>query len=323
MTNELHYAYAVARTRAVEKSLLSSSVIDQLITADTQAKALRILSDNGWDIQNTKDYYSYISARLNGVWQSLCESAPDKNELEMLTVENDYHNIKTAVKCIFSSADKDKCYLYPTSLDIDTLSEASEKHDFSALPQYCSDIAQRAYEIGAQTGNGQRIDICIDVAALKRLHDLSKASKCQLLEDIARIKIAGADIKTAVRCASSDKDVDFISEILCECRGLDLKLLAQAACEGVDAVLDYIEHTEYSAAAQALNESTTAFEKWCDDEIMLLIKGTKWQAFGLEPLIAYYYANDAEIKTVRMILGSKASGVSADVIRERVRELYV
>lgn len=323
MTNELHYAYAVARTRAVEKTLLSSAVIEQLITAENEAKTARVLADNGWDIRDTKNCYSYISSRLNEVWQFLCECAPDKKELEILTVENDFHNMKAAVKCIFSGADAGKCYLYPTSLEPEELSRCAGNHDFSSMPQYCSDVLRRAYEIGAQTGNGQRIDVLLDTAALKRLYLLSQQTDCRLLKDIARIKIAGADIKTAVRCAYTGKELDFIKDALCECGGLDVGLLAQAAAGGADEVLRYVSQTGFSAAAEAFKVSATAFEKWCDDEIMKLIKRSKWQAFGLEPLIAYYYANEAEIKTVRMILGSKSSGVSAEVMRERVRELYV
>ena len=45
--------------------------------------------------------------------------------------------------------------------------------------------------------------------------------------------------------------------------------------------------------------------------------------FGLGPLAAFILARDNEIKTVRMILAGKRNKLSADMIRERVRETYV
>ncbi len=45
--------------------------------------------------------------------------------------------------------------------------------------------------------------------------------------------------------------------------------------------------------------------------------------FGISPLAAYYVANEIEIKCLRIILSAKLSEASSEVIRERMRELYV
>ena len=88
-------------------------------------------------------------------------------------------------------------------------------------------------------------------------------------------------------------------------------------------MLKYLEESSYKEAGAKFKESTSAFEKWCDDILMECVKEARYTAFGIDPIIAYYVARDAEIKTVRIILSAKINNLPADVIRERVRALYV
>ncbi|MBQ1545725.1 MAG: V-type ATPase subunit [Clostridia bacterium] len=56
---------------------------------------------------------------------------------------------------------------------------------------------------------------------------------------------------------------------------------------------------------------------------MECVNQARYTAFGIDPVVAYYIARDAEIKSARIILSAKKNGLSNDVIRERVRTLYV
>ena len=71
------------------------------------------------------------------------------------------------------------------------------------------------------------------------------------------------------------------------------------------------------------SEGKVAFEKWCDDSVIELCKGAKYEFFGFAPIAAYYFAKTTEIKTVRIVLSAKLAGVPNEIIRERVRDLYV
>ena len=52
-------------------------------------------------------------------------------------------------------------------------------------------------------------------------------------------------------------------------------------------------------------------------------KKAKYMFLGFEPVMAFYYAKQAELKTVRILLGAKQNGLSDNALRERVRALYV
>ena len=52
---ETEYAYAVARIRSNELSLLTPEDIEMLVSADSYETALRILTDKGWSDTAGKD----------------------------------------------------------------------------------------------------------------------------------------------------------------------------------------------------------------------------------------------------------------------------
>ena len=68
--------------------------------------------------------------------------------------------------------------------------------------------------------------------------------------------------------------------------------------------------------------SFTSIERLCDDAVMKYVKDAKYISFGIEPLIAYTAAKQAEIKSVRIVLAGKAAGLAPNLIRERLRETY-
>ena len=108
-----------------------------------------------------------------------------------------------------------------------------------------------------------------------------------------------------------------------ECDSLNVDQLSRAALSGMDAIQEYLSGTVYAEGAQALAESASAFERWCDKRIIQTIHPQLYNPFTIGPLVAYVLARENEIKTIRIILTGKANQLSDEFIRERVREMYV
>jgi len=72
-----------------------------------------------------------------------------------------------------------------------------------------------------------------------------------------------------------------------------------------------------------LEKSLSSFERWCEDLLIRKIRPQKYNSFTIDPLAAYLIARDNEIKTVRIILLGKLNQLPEDIIRERLREMYV
>ena len=98
-------------------------------------------------------------------------------------------------------------------------------------------------------------------AALVAIAEAGKASKNPIIERYAELTVVAADLKTAVRCAKTGKNREFILRALAPCATLDLEQLAEATLLGVDAIIGYLASTPYADASGALQESPSAFER--------------------------------------------------------------
>ncbi|MDO5448400.1 MAG: V-type ATPase subunit [Clostridia bacterium] len=324
MNRELEYTYAVARVRANEQTLLSAADIEQLITAGDYKVTMQKLSDAGWgEIKDIYNYASYLENYFAKTWDFLVEIMSDIHELDLLLVKNDMQNLKAALKQIVSQHDAKDLYVQSTVYDTESILKAVDERRWSDLPDFMQEPAKEAYEVLTETANGQLADAIIDKATLERIKYLGVKSGSPVLAELAERMCATANIKTALRCANTGKSKDFVTRSLCDCDSISKDKLVETSLEGVESVLKYLDESAYKDAGAKFKESTSVFEKWCDDLLMECVKEARYTAFGIDPIIAYYVARDAEIKTVRIILSAKINNLPADVIRERVRALYV
>lgn len=322
--HETDYAYAVARVRSNELTLLSAADVEQLIDTDSYDAAMKSLGDKGWgDPDSVRDYAEYLENYFKKTRDLLSELMGDMHILDLLLIQNDMQNLKAALKSIVSRNDAEDLYTYSTVYDAKTIIDAAKSKRFDDLPAFMQEPAREAYAVLTTNANGQIADSIIDKATLEYMEQLGDESGSTVLEKIAEIKCATADIKIALRAAKTGKDAAFLDCALAKCDTLNVYRLKEAALSGQDQILDYLQNTNYSQAAEMVHESTSMFEKWCDDLLMDAVYEARYTALGVDPIVAYYIARDAEIKTVRIILSAKKNNLSRDVIRERVRKLYV
>ncbi len=322
------YAYAVARIRSNETSLLSSADIDQLVATQDYNTALRFLAEKGWiDDAKQSDLGDAFNNQIDRSWQLLTEIAPDISALDFLIIKNDYHNIKAALKAfvaeqLTASEVEHISFMSPSGIDSKLLKQAVFNKKYEELPEYAKQAILKTYDVLVRTADGQIADIMLDAMALNKMSETAKKTRNQFIIKTAELIGVTANIKIAYRAARTGKDIQFLETALCDTKTLDKEALAEASLNGVDALLDFISSTPYYEASEHLKESTTAFEKWCDDIIMSHIQDAKYIGLGVEPLIAYYTAKDTEIKTVRIIMSCKYNRLPPDIIRERTRRLY-
>mgnify|MGYP003307904671 CR=1 FL=1 len=324
MVSDLDYTFAVARIRANERYMLNSSDIEAIISADSVEKAVSFLSSKKWfDLSVNSSIKEICENAQKKLWTLLTESVPDKSELEIFTVQNDFFNFKSALKASFSDKYREDTYIYPTSVDVIKLKDAFLKHDFGMFDEKYKDILIEAADALNKTDNGQIAEIILDKAALTFLLNKAQKSKCRLLREIVEFYVSVSNIKIAVRCILTKKGSAFAEKSMVKCESLDVEKMIKLCDEDFDSLLKYLNKTEYKKAAELLSESTVLFEKWVDNTIVDIAKKSKFEFFGFSPICGYYYGKLSEIKTVKSILSCKENGFSEDLIRERVRTLYV
>ncbi|CUH92535.1 hypothetical protein SD1D_0988 [Herbinix luporum] len=322
MTDKL-YIYAVARIRSKELLLFTKSDIEQLMSCKTEKECLGFLADKGWGKDGVETSEELLAAEREKTWDLLKELVQDISVFNTFLYGNDYHNLKAAIKQVYKNIELPNLYLSNCTIDPELIKKAVSEQDFSLLPEHMQDVAKNAYEIQFHTGDSQLCDIVIDKAALDTIYAHGKASKSELLSQYVELKVAAADINIAIRSVKTGKDKDFLEKALAKCESLDIEKLITSATKGIEAIYEYLNSTVYSDAVLAIKESSQAFERWCDNRIIELIRPQKYNPFTLSPLVAYLLARENEIKTVRILLSGKRNDIADNVIRERLREMYV
>lgn len=306
------YASAAAAVKAMESSLLTHSDIEQLISARSDSDFRALISSKAGKEQS-----------LIRVWDMLRDFAPGCKELEILLYRNDFHNFKAALKALLSNRDAAQYYIEPTNLDLNGLSETISSKEYDNLPKYMRNTAAEAYELLTGTLDGQLSDSLIDAAALRAMQDAAEETGSSFMIKYAQLTTVCADIKTAYRCSLMGKSRSFLEIAVCGSSELDKESLVRAAQAGKDALFIFLDSTAYGDLGALLKESPAQFEKRCDDMIIEHAESARLQAFGFEPLAAYYIAKETEIKNIRILTVCRECGADMETITERMRKLYV
>ncbi len=317
------YTYAVARIRSKEMLLLSKTDIDQLLNCKSEKECLKLLAEKGWGKTGEEDAQEMLKAEREKTWNLMKELVEELSVFNMFLYTNDYHNLKAAIKQVYTDSKQEDIYITQGTIPVDTILNAVKEHSFAALPGYMQACAEEAYEVLLHTGDSQLCDVILDKAALEIMLKKCKESKVELLAKYAELRVAAADINIAVRSNKTRKSRAFMERAIAECASLDKNKLISAALESLEAIYQYLQFTDYADAVDAIKESSSAFERWCDNLIMRHIRPQKSNPFTISPLAAYILARENEIKTIRILLSGKRNEIDDSFIRERMRDMYV
>lgn len=320
------YAYAVGNVRARETGLLTRAELEQLLALDGPAQLAAALRDRGYGDPaaqgNVEELLRQETAKL---WAYLRDVAPDFSLFDAFLIRNDYHNLKAAVKGVMSGRDVADLLLSPYTVDPAELTAAAEERRFDRLPPSMAAAGAKAYDILARATDAQLADAVIDRAAMEAMLAAAEKTKVPMMVEVVAVIVFYNNIKTALRAARVGKSRDFLDTALCPCPGFPLEEVKRAALAGEEELLqrmDGLDAYGCREAAERYRRSPSAFEKWADDRAMEKARRGKAVTLGPEPLIGYYLAKEAEIRTLHILHSGLRTGREEADIRERLRELY-
>ncbi len=317
------YAFAVAQVRSMEKQLLTNEDLANMVVADKDSDIISLLALRGWQIDDSEALAdTVISLESSALYSMISELVDDNDCLKIFNVKNDFHNIKTAIKAVFSNITGSELYITPTDISVDGLTKLLSEKRFYDLPGLASVAAEKAYNAVAETMDGQLADIICDRYAMESMLELSKNTTSELIRKYVEFYVVTSNIKIAYRAAVARKSAAFMEEALCENPILPNEKLISSALKGREDVLSMLRENGFEDAADGLNTSLSAYEKWVDDSITAFMREARMTAFGIEPIIAYYYARLCEIKNVSIILTCRSMRTDSKTITERMRESY-
>ena len=270
------YIYAVACIRAKEKTLLTDADVQTMVGMKSEKEVLSYLTEKGWgDGSVDTDMETVLSNEEEKQMKLLNTLGVDKKIIETLFIQELYHNLKAAIKEVCTGIEDGQAFYEHELYGKNQLMSIIREKEFEKLPEDMQQVAEKALDLMLTTRDGQRLDVMIDRACLDAIEKEAATTKDKFLADYAETKVVIADIKIAVRAADTKRPLQMIEDALAPNRKFDVKKLAAAAAVGREAVYEFLERTDYRTAVDALKDSFSAFEKWCDDFIMSTLMNQK------------------------------------------------
>ncbi len=318
------YPYAVARIRMLERTLLTEKQYTQMTEARSIEDALKILSEAGFGeeaVISPKVYEEALSKHLAKAYADVAELMNGERFIDVFLLKNDYHNLKVLMKSEITKSEPDKYLVGGGTVSLVDMKTAFETKSMELIPVNMQEAVEKANEAYGKTLNGQMIDIVLDKAAFSDMKTMADKSGNTFVKGYMEILCDLTNMKSFLRIKNMKKPFDTLTHVFVEGGTLSMDVFKQGfTAENPSAAF---KETQYSNLGDAMLHGITYFEKMCDDYIMGYMRDAKYKSLTLEPMVAYIYARETEIKTIRIILNSKINKIAPEVIKERLRDAYV
>ena len=291
------YLALSARIHAMEGRLLTRDRMDRMIDAREESEALKVLTECGYggaEGLRAQDVERVLATARAETFQELSTAAPDPRVVDVFRLKYDYHNAKVLV---------------------------------GGLSLRFQSAIREARETLAASHDPQLADLALDRACYEEMAQLARETGSGFLQGYVRLAVDVANLRAAVRVARMGKGSEFLSQVLLPGGSVSQRTLAAARGEELSALFQngaLAQAAELGAkAARPAGGSLTAVERECDNALTRYLGDARRVPFGVETVVAYLYAKEAELTAIRTILAGRRAGLDGAVIRERLRETYV
>lgn len=321
------YLFLSARLRGMERRMMDRSRMERLLQAPTMAECGQVLQELGYppfDPASPTALNEALARQRAELFDDLRRQMPDAAVLDVFRLPYDYHNLKTLVKS--RGSDVKALLVDAGRISADALLshyQQSGKWDF--LPPAMAQAAAEAERVLAETGDPQRSDFVLDKAYFAELSQVAKDSGSPFVQSYVRTLIDAANLRTLVRTQRMHSAGSFLQQVLFDGGEVSVEKLLAGAGQGVAELYRATALREVAVLGQEAAEggSLTAFEKACDNAVFAAMARSRTVPFGIEVPMGYIAAREWELTNLRIILSGRQAGLSADAIRERLRDSYV
>lgn len=330
----LQFTHAISRIRVLETKLLDKAKLDRMIDSSSAEDALKILGETEYsnymsNIRRPEDYEELLGGELIRLYQLMYSLSPVKELIDIMSIKYDYHNLKVMIKGKILNKDLSHLLVPVGLVNPNKLKQIFDGENFKELTDYMIQGIEKVNKSFEEDGDPQKIDIVLDSFMYKEMLYRANEIGDKFLSDYFKMIIDLTNIKTLLRVKKQNKGRRFMEEVLIEGGAILKKDLISYENESIDSIANKLSYTSYEKILRlglenyGTNGNMSYFEKLTDNYIMDYIKKAKYVSFGIEPLLGYIMAKENEIKTVRIIMVGKLNNVAPEVIRERLRDVYV
>jgi len=332
--NESDYAYASARIRAKEPKLLKSSQYDRMLEAQDVDDAFKVLIEAGYGFSGSgktgaSDFEELLADEMKKCYSLLEEIAPQIEVVRAFQRRHDYFNIKVLLKAEFSGRETPPILTDLGTIGTEAVTRMVRERDYSEMSAVMQQAIADVYDAFSRKHDPQEVDLILDRAYYNQFAADIKEIDNPFLHKLADIIIDTTNIKMYIRAKTLGKAWDFISRLLVDGGTIPYKTYIENSDKPVESFVEDIRSSNYGETAEKgwemykATNNISGLEKMLDDYIMKFVQEAKLVTMGVEPLIAWLFAKEAEIRNVRIIMTGRINRLPVDSIRERLRLGYV
>ena len=323
------YLCISAMIAARASKLLTNEKAERMLDAPSFEDAAKLLSDCGYpdmSQMNADQVEESLARHRDEIFTELGKYSPDKSLTDVFRIKYDYHNLKTVIKAEAVGTDAKRLLTDAGRIPGLKLLELYNEGKRLELPEKLADAMDEAKSVLARTGNPQLSDFVLDKAHFAELSAIADRLDSKFLRGYVSVLTDSTNLKSTVRALRMGKGQELLSQVLIPGGSVGTEKLSGVTEK--DSLAALFSLGTLAEAAQLGGEaleggSMTRFELACDNAVNAYLRGAKLICYGCEPVLAYMAAIESEITAIRMILTGRLAGVAPQVIRERLRELYV
>lgn len=331
--DRMDFTHAVARIRVIEKRLLDKIKIERMLEANTPSEVLKVLQETQYgelisNYNNYHDFENILKEELRALYNNMYKISPDKSILDILTLKYDYHNIKVLLKGKIQDKDFSNLLISIGTVSIDSLKNSIISDELKDLPDMMRTAIVHVIKDFSDNKNPQNIDIILDKYMFADMLKRAEDSKEDFLITYIKNLIDISNIKAMLRVKKQNNDSRFLQFVIIDGGNIPQTSLLKGLNNSFEDFMNEISRFEYSKPLKNSLDSynktgnISIIEVLYDNYLINSLKKAKFVNFGAEPLIAYIIAKEMEIKIVRIIMIGKINNMPANIIKERLRDLY-
>lgn len=324
-----NFIQSSVRIRHAEKKLLTKQQLQRLADAKNLEDAIKLLNETSYSSELSKldrpeNYEQVLSEVLNKTYKEAMEISPEKSLVEILSCKYDYHNLKVLVKENILKEKFDSMYCMLDGNEIEAFRELALKNDEGLSKDFkeCLDFFET-------TKDPQDIDIFIDKKYFEKVLSLAEGFKLEMITEYFKAMIDFINLRTFIRCRKQNQVKETLEKVLIKGGDVETDKILDMFYEDIEILPIKLKAYKIGRVLSKIVEeykntnSLNSFEKSMDDYLVEIVRKAKSIHYGAEVIFSFLFAKEMEIKNLRLILVGKVNGLSADFIKERLREVYV
>ncbi len=328
------YGYACARIRELEKGLLNQDIINKMIQSSSLESAFKILAESNPNEYMVETITSSVIEKslvtvLKRTIHMIDEITPYPYLFHLFNWKYDFHNLKVLLKAKLLA----KKEPYPTydigNIHLNALTAAVFEGKYVLVPIKIERFIRQAEDEYLKSEDLELMEIGLDQGYYEILfNDLENINQ-PFLDYFYKTEIDLLNISISCRCKVRNISKSKLSNILIKYGHFAPQKMISIYEHAIHSWPNHFQKTDYSSLVESgikawLEEkSLVKLERLSDNFLLDLLKIGKFNTFGLESVIGYYYAKENDLKNIRIIFNGKRFMLSIEKIREKVRATYV